>query len=244
MKITLTTVTFNGAKTISRTIESVLNQTYRDFEYIIIDGLSKDNTVEIAESYKAKFDEKGIPYKIISENDNGMYDALNKGISLAQGEIIGNINCDDWLESDALEFVAETYNVEHFDMFYADLRIIKETGNIIKHSKKSKLIVSRYWNHPTSYFSKEVFKKYRYAVSCMYDDFDLWLKIMKDKDMNVVVKNKVIANFVFGGMSNKKSLKDAIYRFIIRKNIYKKNGYSRFYYIDCFIIEFAKFLFA
>ena len=173
MKITLTTVTFNGAKTISKTIESVLNQTFTDFEYLIIDGLSKDNTVKIAESYRQQFESKGIVYRIISEKDNGMYDALNKGIALAKGEIIGNINSDDWLEPDALEYISKVFDEEQFDMFYGDLRIIKNNGSFIKHSKKSRLIVSRYWNHPTSYYSKRVFNKYHYAMNCMYDDSNI-----------------------------------------------------------------------
>ena len=168
----------------------------------------------------------------------------NKGIKLSEGQIIGCINSDDWLEPDAFQIVADTYDETLFDMFYADLRIIKDNGSFIKHSKKSKLAISRYWNHPTSYFSRRVFDKYLYRCQCMYDDFDLWLRVLHDKELKVVIKNVVIANFVMGGMSNKKSFKDAVYRFKIRKNIYKQNGYSRLYYIDCFVIEFAKLLLA
>jgi len=244
IKITLLTVCYNSEKTIERTIESVLNQTFTDFEYLIIDGLSSDNTVKIAESYRTEFKNKGIYFEIMSEKDKGMYDALNKGAKLAHGDVIGNINSDDWLEPNALQIVANTFEDTNFDMFYADLRIIKPSGTVIKHSKKSNIVISRYWNHPTSYFSKKVFEKYHYAVECMYDDFDLWLKIMKDKSMKVVIVNKIIANFTFGGMSNKKSISEAIYRFRLRKNIYKRNGYSKLYYLDCFIIEFAKYILA
>ena len=90
--VTITTVTYNSEKTLSKTIESVLNQSYKKIEYIIVDGESNDNTLQIAMSYKTLFEKRGISFRIISEKDRGMYDAINKGIDLARGEIIGNIN--------------------------------------------------------------------------------------------------------------------------------------------------------
>ena len=124
IKVSIITVTLNSEKTIAKTIESVLSQTYTNLEYIIIDGLSNDSTINIAESYRPKFQAKGISYQIVSEPDRGMYDALNKGIKLASGLIIGSINSDDWYEPIAVETVVETYKKRPFEMFYADLRII------------------------------------------------------------------------------------------------------------------------
>ena len=109
IKVSVVTVAYNSEKTIAKTIESVLNQTYLEIEYLIIDGASKDRTVQIAKSYQKQFDDKGYTYRIISEPDCGMYDALNKGVALAQGEIIGQINSDDWYENNALQRVVETY---------------------------------------------------------------------------------------------------------------------------------------
>ena len=92
MKISIITATFNSAKTLSQTLESVLKQTYHDYEHIIVDGLSKDNTMEIVKQYEAKYNGK---LKYISEKDTGIYDAMNKGIKMATGDVIGILNSDD-----------------------------------------------------------------------------------------------------------------------------------------------------
>lgn len=244
MKITMITVCFNSSRTIAKTIESVLDQSFNDFEYIIIDGLSKDDTVKIAEGYRSQFDRRNIPFTIISEKDNGMYDAINKGTKLARGIIVGNINSDDWLEPNALQVVSDTYDETNFDMFYADLRIIKPTGNIIKKAKLKKLAFTRYWNHPTTFITKEMYGKYQYKLESMYDDCDLMLRIRKDKNNKIVIKNEVLANFVFGGMSTKKNWKETWDRIKIRCKIYKNNGYSSLYCIDCFIMETLKYILA
>ena len=95
MKTTIITVSYNSEATISRTIESVLMQEYRPLEYLVIDGDSKDKTVAIANSYGDRFRERGISFRIVSEPDKGIYDAMNKGIALATGEVIGILNSDD-----------------------------------------------------------------------------------------------------------------------------------------------------
>ena len=100
MKITIVTVCFNEELNISRTIESALNQTSSDFEYIICDGGSKDKTVEIARSYIGAFEKKGVKYIINSEKDKGIYDGLNKGIDLASEQYIYFLNAGDWFCSD------------------------------------------------------------------------------------------------------------------------------------------------
>lgn len=107
-KISIITVCFNSAETIKKTIESVLNQTYTNFEYILIDGKSTDKTLEIIKEYESLFAEKKIPYRWVSEADRGIYDAMNKGIKLATGEWVGIINSDDWYELEACRLVVET----------------------------------------------------------------------------------------------------------------------------------------
>ena len=106
MKISLITVTYNSDKTLFDTFQSVLNQSYPEIEYIIIDGASKDNTVSIIKEYEPQFDGR---MKWISEPDKGLYDAMNKGILRSSGGIIGIVNSDDWLESVALDNVAKSF---------------------------------------------------------------------------------------------------------------------------------------
>ena len=117
MLVTILSVAFNSGATIARTIESVLNQTYDNIEYIIIDGASSDNTVAIVESYLPKFNATpGRTITIISEPDRGMYDGLNKGTKMAHGEFVGQINTDDWYEPDAVETMVRLYKKERYDV--------------------------------------------------------------------------------------------------------------------------------
>ena len=245
--ISIITPSFNSGKTICTTIESILKQTYSNMEYIIVDGKSADKTVEIAESYRVALEEKGINYRIISERDRGIYDAMNKGIRMAKGELVGIINSDDWYESNTLQRVAETYEKTPFDMFYADLRIWQEDerGNLkekmVKHSRLRKLAVSRDWNHPTTFITKKVYEKYQYKLESVHDDWDLVLRIRK-AGLKIVILNEVLANFRMGGASNKKELKKCIERGRARYLIYRNNGYSRWYWWECVAIEAVKWI--
>ena len=240
--VTITTVTFNSSKTISKAIESVLNQTYPHIEYIIKDGLSSDETVSIAKSYEHLFNKKGYKYTIISSKDDNMYDALNQAISLASGEIIGNVNADDFFELDAVEIIVKKYKEANFDMAYGNLRIISSKKKMIKKAKLKRFVSTRYWNHPTSFFKASVLKTEKYACHNMYDDCDLMLRIRK-KNYKVVVLDTVLSNFVFGGMSTKKSISEMKYRIKCRNEVYSKNGYNFLYKIDNFFIELFKYLF-
>lgn len=239
--ISIVTVAYNSAKTIRGTIESVLNQTYQNIEYHIVDGASTDDTVQIAEGYRAQFEEKGIAYIITSEPDKGIYDAMNKGIARSTGVIVGLINSDDWYELDALEKVAAFYDRTGFDMMYADLNIIKPSGNTVKHSRIRKYITSRDWNHPTTFITRKIYEKYQYKVKNLYDDFDLVIRIRKDGH-KVEILNEVLANFRFGGVSNERSLKKAVNRMRARYEVYRCNGLSRWYWFECVGMEIAKLL--
>lgn len=242
--VSIITVSYNSEATIAQTIEAVLNQTYTNIEYWIIDGKSKDNTIAIAESYTDKFKEKGMKYTIISESDHGIYDAMNKGVKLSTGKVIGIINSDDWYELYAIEKVVETYEKTDFDMMYADLRMIRPNNSfVIKHSRERKLASSRYWNHPTSFITKKVYDRFQYKQESVHDDFDLLLRIKK-AGYKIVIINEVLANFRFGGVSHEISLAKAIERIKIRYRIYRNNGYSRLYMFECVAIEAAKFLIA
>ena len=119
---------YNIESYIGRCLDSLLNQTYENIEYIIVDGASKDKTVDIAESYVPLFEKKeGKSLKIISESDKGMYDALNKGANFAHGELVGQINSDDWYELDAVETMVSLYEKEHYE--HCLLRVVAVIGN-------------------------------------------------------------------------------------------------------------------
>ena len=238
--VSAVTVAYNSEATIRDTIEAVLNQTYEKVEYIIVDGASEDSTMEIVKSYEKAFEEKGYIYKYISEKDGGMYEAMNKGIAMATGNIVGIINSDDWYEKNAMEVAAKAYMEEPYDMFYADLRIVGENGSFIKVAKPmGKWVTSRKWNHPTTFITKDLYTKYSYRNKTIHDDWDLILRLYK-AGIKVTVKNETLANFRRNGVSHEKSIKKAWGRVKIKYGIYKENGYSPLYFIEIFAMEFAK----
>lgn len=240
--VTITTVTFNSEKTLEQTIESVLKQTYQHIEYIIVDGLSSDRTVQIAQSYREAFRERGFIYRIVSEKDSGMYDAINKGIGLAHGEILGNINSDDWYEPQAVERSVRCFQDTGCDLMYADLRMIRRDGtSFVKHSRETRIATSRGWNHPTQFARRSLYEKEKYKCESLHDDFDLLLRIKK-KGYKTAILHEVTANFRMDGMSHDRSIKQAVERGRARYRIYRNNGYSRLYWFECAMIEAAKFL--
>lgn len=241
IKVTIITVAYNCADTIETAIESVLNQKYSNIEYLVIDGLSKDATVEKAQKYIPLFQERGMSMKVISEADNGMYDALNKGIVLATGELIGNINADDWYETIAVEKMVELYKKENYDIAWADLRIIKPSGNMIKKARVGKLWTTAGFCHPTMFSKREVLLEFPYACEQMDDDFEMVLRANK-AGKKIITFNEVLANYRFGGMSTKKSFKDSQKRAKMKYKTYQKHGYSSLYWLYCVAIETAKYI--
>ena len=244
VKISIITVSYNSEKTIRRTIESVLGQIYSPCEYIIVDGLSTDMTVKIAEEYRDRFAVKGIKYLILSEKDKGIYDAMNKGIGIATCELIGMINSDDWYQQDALQIVADTYEAQHFDTMYADLNLVKTDGTVIlKKARIRKYMTTRDWNHPTMFVRKQIYERLKYNTDNLYADYDMYMKIRKS-GYNVTVVNKPIANFTTGGVSNEKSIRGIKNRIRYRYENYRHNGYSRWYIFESIFMELAKALIA
>lgn len=241
MLVSILSVVYNGENTIARTIESVLNQTYDQIEYIIIDGASSDKTVNIAKSYIDDFNMKGISFKIISEPDKGMYDALNKGAKIAKGELVGQINADDWYEPDAVEKMVRYYNDVKYDVAWGNIRIIKPTGNIIKRAKIGKIWTTSGWCHPAMFSRRKVLLDNPYAVENYADDFEFITRI-KQKGYNIMTLNELISNFSFGGMSTQKSLKEVKKRIKTVYGIYRKYGMSRLYWFHRVLVETAKYV--
>lgn len=243
MLVSIITVCYNSADTVAKAIESVLSQTYPYIEYIIVDGLSKDNTVEIAKGYEEAFRQKGYTYRIISEKDKGIYDAMNKGIRMAGGELIGMINSDDWYEPIAVETAVNAYQQENCDVFYGDINLIRSNGQIIvKKSRLDRFPSTRHWNHPTTFITKKAYDEVGlYHNEAIYDDFDLILR-MRRAGKKIAIRNVVLANFKTGGVSNEKSLKKCFKRIKIRYKNYRNNGYSFLYIFECVAMEFAKLI--
>ncbi len=243
MTVTIITICFNSEVVIKKTIESVLNQTYTDIEYIIIDGASKDKTVEIAESYKDAFAEKGIDFKIFSEPDKGIYDAMNKGIAKATGELVGLINSGDFYEPQMIETAVKAYEEKPYDIFYGDINLIKDNGQIIvKKSRYDKFPTSRHWNHPTMVVRKAYYDEIgTYKCEGIHDDFEFFLRARK-KNARITIKNVTLANFMTGGASNKKSFRQCKKRCKDRYKAYRDNGYGIWSWFECVGIEIAKFI--
>lgn len=243
MKVSVITVAYNSENCIGRTIESVLAQTNSNIEYWIIDGKSSDKTLEVAESYRAQMAEKGIDFHIVSEPDKGIYDAMNKGIRLAGGDIIGILNTDDTYEPETVETVLSTFEAQKCDLLFANIRIWKQDGSsFIKKARLRSFQTSRDWNHPTTFVRAELYKEFPFRNLGIHDDYGFFLQ-MKKQNRSIVVVDRVLANFRMGGASNKKSFQAALKRIRDRyQYCYRINGYSRWYLVECVAIEAAKMI--
>lgn len=176
-KISIITVVFNGAKTLEQTIVSVINQTYKNIEYIIIDGGSTDGTVDIIKQYEDR-----IAYWV-SEPDKGIYDAMNKGIDVATGDIIGIINSDDYYDSNTVEYVVGGFQISNADIVHGNIILVLPDGCVYAEYSPPKVIKNLIWHdmafyHPTCFVKKSIYKKYG-AFSNSYKiaaDYELLLK--------------------------------------------------------------------
>lgn len=226
MKITLITVCYNSEATIKDTLESVLAQTFKNYEYLIIDGMSKDKTVNIIKEYEPKFHGK---LKWISEKDSGLYDAMNKGIKMATGDIIGIINSDDVLASHkALEFIEKTFVKNNCSGTYSDLEI-RDEETMTKVVRKFIAKTGDYklgWHppHPTLYLKKEVYQKFgnynqEYKIAA---DYDFMLRIMKEPSVKLRYIPKTLVYMRSGGVSTD-GLKGYFKSFKESYNVLRKN---------------------
>lgn len=219
----------------------MIAQDYEAIEYIVIDGASRDDTATIARSYIDRFNAMdGRSMKVISEPDKGMYDALNKGANMAHGEIVGQINADDWYESYAVRTMAELYEREHYDLAWGSLNVITKGGNFIKHAKRGILWTTSHWCHPAAFAERKILLEYPYPLENTHDDFDFATHVYLD-GKKIMPVDKVISNFTYGGMSTKKSIRAAKKRLDEIYGIYKKYGMSKLYYLHRLAFETAKY---
>ena len=230
MKISIITATYNSGKTLRDTIESVLKQNYLDIEYIIVDGASKDNTLDLVKAYEPQFEGR---LRWVSEPDKGLYDAMNKGFKMATGEVIGILNSDDfYTSSEVLQEVATAMAHPEVDAVYGDIHFVNEVDlnrcvryYSSKGFKRWKMRLGFMPAHPSFYCKKEIYEK--------YGAFDTSFKIAADFEnlLRLIFEHRIRIKYLpldfvtmrtggastSGMASHKQILKDHL-------KAYKKNG--------------------
>jgi len=207
--ISIITATYNSAETINDTIKSVLCQTNKDFEYIIVDGGSTDETIDIVKSYESEFSGR---LKWVSEKDKGIYDAMNKGIKMASGDIIGILNSDDYYASDdILQTIADAFKCQNVDAIYGDIHFIKDgvPDKCVRYY--SSRLFSPFWlrfgfmpAHPSFYCKRDVFDKsglYRldYKIG---SDYEMMVRLFRKHKISSRYVPKDFVTMRTGGASN------------------------------------------
>ena len=203
--ISIITVCFNSEKTIKKTLDSVLAQTYKNYEYVIIDGKSSDNTLKIIESYVPLFKGK---LRYISEKDTGIYNAMNKGISNCNGELVGILNSDDFYGINTLQLVAEKYKEEKypFIVINGDMeRVDKNDKVVFRYRFSEKLVENKEcFGHPSMFAAKAVYDRigvydetYKLAA-----DGDWQYRAHEDPQVKYVLVPEVFNHMREGGASD------------------------------------------
>jgi glycosyltransferase involved in cell wall biosynthesis len=195
------TVTLNSEKFLEQTIKSVINQGISNIEYIIIDGGSTDGTIDIIKKYS-----NFITYWV-SEKDNGIYDAINKGILVSKGKYIGIINSDDWYEENSFNYINQISCNENSEIIHGILRLWDNDNKIGLQGYTSNFLKNGMISHPTCFINRNVY----FNVS-LYDtqykiaaDYDFMLKCYLKNNINFNYQENIIANFRLSGVSNKQA---------------------------------------
>ena len=245
--ISIITVVYNGEKYIESTIKSLINQNYKNVEYIIIDGKSEDGTLKIINNYKDNIN------LLISEKDKGIYDAMNKGIKIAKGNIIGLLNCSDIYSSDKiLNKVAYTFENNNVDIMYGDLKYIDNNDKITNRFWKSSLYKEnnflKGWTPPppTFFIKKSIYEKYGY-FKIQYQvaaDFELMLRFLEFYKIKNFYFPETLIYMRIGGASNKSfssiiSQNIEIYRIL---KSYKINKNYFIYFFNKTLFKFNQYL--
>ena len=233
MKISIITVTFNSAATLEQTIRSVIDQTYEDVEYIIIDGQSTDSTLAIIDQFGKQIS------KLVSEKDNGLYDALNKGIALATGEVIGFLHSDDFYANNTvLEKYASIFLKEKPDAVYSDLYYVdkNDVAKIVRRWKSGKHHDRSFINgwmppHPTFFVKKDIYE--RHGVFNLdfktAADYELMLRFIEKQKIKLAYLPEFTIKMRVGGKSNA-SVQNRVNANIEDRKAWEINGLkSRFY---------------
>lgn len=235
MKISIITVVYNNEKTIKDAMQSVLGQTYKNIEYVIIDGKSNDNTVKLINGYKEK-----LGY-FISEKDNGLYDAMNKGIQATTGDVIGILNSDDlYQDSDVIAGVMQQFNNDpELDILYGDLVYVKsdDTNKVVRNWKSKSYYNNFFENanvppHPSLFVRSKVYKEVglfdlQYKLAA---DYELMLRMFKKHNFKSKYLNRLLIKMRLGGATNQ-SVTNIVDQNKEIINAWKNNGLQAPYYL-------------
>jgi glycosyltransferase len=205
MKISIITISFNNVEEISSTIKSVLNQSYKNIEYVIIDGGSTDGTLEIIRKHENEI------FKYISEPDKNLYDAINKGIRLSTGDVFGLIHAGDRLyNSNTIQKIAHHFTKNDIEIMYGHSIIVNADGIPVRVNKSpefNKSRIKRGWmpSHQSIYMKRNLVEKYGYYNIDLHpiSDYDFFLRYFYFNDLKIKRLNEYIIRFSTGGISTR-----------------------------------------
>ena len=221
--VSIITVCYNSEKYIDQTIQSVINQTYDAIEYILIDGRSTDNTLSIIEKYSNQYPQL---IRCLSERDTGIYNAMNKGIAMANGELIGIINSDDWYESSAVEHAVRAYTKYGKAVYHGIQRNYIHDEVTGLQSTCANQLTKHMIEHPTCFIPKALYNQmglfddtYKYV-----GDYELMLRF-KQKNIPFIMIEEIMANFREGGASHSLNAVKENYKLWLKFGMLTKKEY-------------------
>lgn len=206
--VSIITVCYNAEKTIENTICSILQQSFTDYEYIIIDGQSEDGTNDIIQKYLSAFADRGITVKYISEKDDGIYYAMNKGIDMAEGEWIAFMNADDsYYDSEVLQDIFGDGRFKDYDVIYGSTNYINDEKAEIRKPLNLDILRNQVvFAHQSSFVKAEVMKQKHFDVTYrLAADYQLILELWLENKRFVELEERIVANFSECGISRAKS---------------------------------------
>lgn len=239
MKVSIITSCFNREATIGDAIQSVLSQTYPDIEYIVVDGASLDGSLSVIKQYERHIS------CLISEPDGGMYEAINKGIRLATGDVIGLLHSDDFLySSDTITHIVQEFERTNADLVYGNGLFVdaENTDKVVRNwisgaYGKKKMRWGWLPLHPTVYIKRDCFlrlgmydKSYRIAA-----DSEFLLRYMYEGDLNVAYLNEYIVRMRMGGLSTDRNRMKQKWAEDLR--LYREHGFSPYLTLGCKILS-------
>ena len=227
LRISIITVCYNNSQTIEATIKSVVSQDYKNIEYILVDGASTDNTLQIIDRYKEQLS------TIVSEKDNGIYFAINKGIALAQGDIIAILHADDfYADKTVISQVVKAFEMSQSDTVYGDLQYVNrnETTRVIRNWKAGSYSPDNFlkgWMppHPSFFARRDCYLKFGSFNTALKSsaDYELMLRFLYKNKCSTAYIPEILVKMRAGGQSNR-SLRNRIYANREDKKAWELNG--------------------